>query len=397
VSDPGAKTEDEVTMLRRLPRIRARRWTGGLAALLVASCASAPKAPPAPAVYYPPAPELPRIQFLTSFSGLKDIEEQTGFDRFVLGEKQNIRLDKPYGIALQGGKIYVCDTNNTVVVFDLVKKDFRPLPGAIEQGRLIQPLNISVDDEGVKYVADPERGQIVAFDRDDAFLRAYGKPGEWRPVDAAPYGDRLYAVDVANARIVVFDKESGERLKTIGDRGEPVERLAGPTNLAFDPEGRLHVTDFRRFQIVEYDRDGHYRSALGRAGDNAGHFARPKGIAVDREGRLLAVDASFNNVQVFNAKERLLMAFGKGGEQPGDLLLPADVWIDDQHLEHFREFVAPEFEAEYLIFVTSQFGPRQVNVFAYGKQRGKRYPTDAELEKAIEERRKRELAKDAQP
>jgi hypothetical protein len=376
---------------------RGRRAAAALAALLAGACASAPPAPKTAAVFYPPAPELPRIQYLTSFSGLTDIEEQSGFNRFVLGEKQNIRLDKPYGVAVHGGKIYVCDSNHTVVVFDLVNKSYRTLPGAVEQGKLIQPLNIAVDEAGVKYVADPERGQVVAFDADDAFLRAYGRPGEWRPVDAVPHGDRLYVADVANGIVQVFDKQSGERLKTIGDQGEPSERLAGPTNLAFDPEGHLRVTDFKRFQIVEYDRDGHYRGALGRAGDNTGHFARPKGIAVDREGRLYAVDASFNNVQLFNARDRLLMAFGKGGEQPGDLLLPAKVTIDYDHLEHFRHLLAPGFEARYLLLVTSQFGPRQVNVFAYGQQKGQRYPTDAELEKAIEERRKRELEKGAKP
>ncbi len=45
------------------------------------------------------------------------------------------------------------------------------------------------------------------------------------------------------------------------------------------------------------------------------------------------------------------------------------------------------------MLVTSQFGPRLVNVLAYGQQKGKKYPTDAELLKKIEERRKKELEK----
>ena len=43
--------------------------------------------------------------------------------------------------------------------------------------------------------------------------------------------------------------------------------------------------------------------------------------------------------------------------------------------------------------MTSQFGERRVNVFAYGQEKGGAYPTDAELLKEIDERRKKELEK----
>ena len=39
-------------------------------------------------LYFPPSPELPRLQYLTSFSGSRDVETQTAFNRFVVGEKQ---------------------------------------------------------------------------------------------------------------------------------------------------------------------------------------------------------------------------------------------------------------------------------------------------------------------
>jgi hypothetical protein len=106
-------------------------------------------------LYFPPPPELPRIQYLTSFRGLKDVEEQSSFNRFVVGEKQDVRLDKPYGVALHDGKLYVCDTNATVVVFDLKNKTYGALQGASGPGRLVQPINISVEADGTKYVADP--------------------------------------------------------------------------------------------------------------------------------------------------------------------------------------------------------------------------------------------------
>jgi outer membrane protein assembly factor BamB len=364
--------------------------------LLAPSCASrvAPKTTP---VLFPPAPAPPRIQYLTSFSGVKDIETQSSFNKFVAGEKADLKLDKPYGVAVHDGKIYVCDTNATVFVFDLKAKTFGPLKGAVGQGKLVQPINVSIDGDGIKYVADPVRGQVVAFDKNDEYLTAYGTPGDWRPVDAAAFGDRIYVVDAGNHQIRVFDKATGELIKAIGDRGEPAERLERPTNLSFDAEGSLYVTDAGRFQVLKFDRDGHFQATIGKPGDNLGHFARPKGTVLDREGRLYAVDASFNNVQIFNKDGRLLMFFGEAGDQPGNFLLPAKVTIDYDGLGYFKQYVQPGFHVEYLIFVTSQFGPRLVNVLAYGRQEGQTYPTDEELFKQLEERRKKELEKLSKP
>jgi len=347
--------------------------------------------------FFPPPPAPPRIQYLTSFSGQKDIEEQSAFQKFVFGETPTQRLDKPYGVAVFDGKIYVCDTNQTVFVFDLRARTYRPLPGAKEKGRLVQPLNISIEADGTKYVADPVRGQVVAFDRNDEYLKAYGTPGTWKPVDAAALAGWLYVADIQNGIVQVFDKKTGEVVRTIGNKGEPGQRLNLPTNIAFDSKGRLYVSDVGRFQIVRFDRNGEYDGVIGKLGNNLGHFARPRGIGIDREDRLYAVDASFNNVQIFNSQGQLLMFFGSGERGPGSLLLPAKVAVDYDSLPFFREYAAPDFELEYLLFVTSQFGDRLVNVYGFGKEKGVSYPSDEDLRRQLLERRLREIGESATP
>jgi DNA-binding beta-propeller fold protein YncE len=373
---------------------RLRETACGVALSLLAGCA--PAVVERKIAFFPPPPELPRIQYLTSFRGRKDIETQTAFNRFVVGEKKDVRVDKPYGVAIHQGKIYVCDTNGTVVVFDLERKTFEPLQGATGLGALRQPINISIDAEGNKYVADSARGQVVVFGPNDAYLKAYGTPDRWRPVDVVPFGNEIYVADMANGLVHVLDRQSGETVRTIGDKGEPAERLDRPTNLAIDTEGTLYVTDVGRFQVIQFDREGRFKAAIGKLGDNLGHFTRPKGIALDREGHVYAVDAAFNNVQVFSREGRLLLFFGGTAAEkdaPGALLLPAKVAIDYDNLRYFQSFVDPKFEAAYLVLVTSQVGDHPVSVFAYGKEKGKTYPTEAELLELIQERQKKETEK----
>jgi hypothetical protein len=102
-------------------------------------------------------------------------------------------------------------------------------------------------------------------------------------------------------------------------------------------------------------------------------------------------------VQIFDRQGQLLLFFGAGERGPGTLLLPAQVVVDYDSLPFFREYVAPDFEVEYLLFVTSQFGERLVNVYGFGKEKGIAYPTDDDLRKELIERRRREIKEPAQP
>ncbi|HAS55156.1 MAG: hypothetical protein A2X56_05290 [Nitrospirae bacterium GWC2_57_13] len=362
--------------------------------ILVGGCASGgPKK--YEAVFYPEPPELPRIQFLTSFTEASDVQPgKSWFELFITGEKEaRLRPDKPYGTAVHQGRIFVCDTNSTVVFFDLGKKTYGTLEGAVGLGKLRQPLNISIDRDGNKYVADPVRSDIAVYDRNDAFVRSLNAPERWKPVDVAVFEDGVYVVDMKNALVHVFDRRNGAYLRKFGQSETAEGSLRLPANIAFDKDGYLYLSDTGRFQIVKMDRDGNIRGTFGQLGTSTGYFARPRGVAVDRAGRVYAVDAAFDNVQIFTAEKRMLMYFGKAGVKPGDLFLPASVTIDYDNVDYFRKFADPKFEIEHLIFVTSQFGERLVNVYGFGKEKGKTYPTEAELLERLMERMKIEKEK----
>jgi len=351
---------------------------------LLSGCISAPekKLPP---IFYPPAPELPRLQFLRSLSGEKDIvAKKSAFQAFITGVRESQRgVDKPYGVAISKGKIYVCDVNQGLIVFDLNNKTYGQYAGSQGQGRLIEPINIRIGSDGTKYVTDSVRGQVVIYNKDDFYVNAFGDPDSWKPVDAVPYQDEIYVADIKNGEIVVLDRHTGAVVRKWGKEGEPIAHLVKPTNLAFNSEGHIYVSDVGRFQIVEYDRDGHYLGKFGDIGTESGFFARPKGIAIDDKDRIYVVDAAFGNVQLFNKAGRILFFFGHTGIGPGDMNLPAQVIIDYDNIRYFERFAAPDFMIECLIIVTNQAGHNPLNIYALGRERGKHYATDTELMKEL--------------
>ncbi len=89
----------------------------------------------------------------------------------------------------------------------------------------------------------------------------------------------------------------------------------------------------------------------------------------------------------------MLLFFGSGGKEAGQFFLPAKVVVDYKNMQYFQKYADPNFKIEYLVLVTSQFEKRSVSILAYGKEKGKRYPTEEELKRLIEEQKKKAAEK----
>ncbi len=369
--------------------------------VLLAACVSQPAAPAAKKsdapVFYPAPPDPPRYQFLTSFKGAEDFQSKASGVSSFLGSQaaEGEQIKKPYGIFIRNGVIYLGDTSTGVFEFDLVNKKFFSFRGSKGLGKIVQPINLSTDKEGNTYVCDPIRKQVLMYDKNDFFLRAFSNQEAWKPVDAEVYDDKVYVVDSTSGTggVKVFDQKTGRFLEAIGLKGTPEQKLGIAASIAIDNDGFLYVVDVHKFKVMKYDRDGHYRGSLGGPGDSPGFFGRPRGIAVDRAGRLYAVDAAFDVVQVFAPTGQMLTYFGDEKLVPGSLTLPAGIHLDYDNIDLFKHYAAPGFEIEYLILVSSQFNTAQaINVYAYGRMAGAKYKSDQELYQDMLERIERERA-----
>lgn len=360
-------------------RFAAHRLFRGLAlALVFSSLSPLGGAEENGAVFYPPAPDLPRIQHLLTLSGERDMAPpKSGFAAFILGDEDTSQqLSQPYGVAMHDGKIYVADTGaGAIAIFNLNKKSYSLLSGS-GNGRIQRPINIRIDTDGSKYITDTQRDQILVFDRQDRFVRALGSAGEFRPVDVAITGDRLYVTDLNHHQIRVLDKKSGKTLDVFGKPGSGDGELFHPTNIALGIDGDLYVVETSNYRVQRFTTRGEFVRTYGAVGSTPGSFARPKGIAIDRAGRMYVGDAAFENVQVFDEEGKLLVYFGQPGETGERLNLPAGVAIDYENVDSFRKYAKAGFEIEYVVFVSSQFGPNKIDVFGFGKMPGMAYPSE---------------------
>jgi sugar lactone lactonase YvrE len=294
------------------------------------------------------------------------------FIDFIVGEPPPTPpLVKPYGLAVHDGKVFVCDTVKYVIeVFDY-KNRRSSIFAPKGEGKFQLPINLTIDRDGTRYVADTGREQVLIYDAQGAYVSAIGKRDEMRPTDVAVSADRLYITDLTHHAVRVYNKSDRSFLFTIP--ADPAAtnapgRLFQPTNLTLDNQGHLLVSDTGGNMVQIYDADGKFIRTIGRQGVAPGLFARPKGIAVDRDGHVYVVDAATQVVQIFDLEGRLLMFFGQAGATlQGEVVLPAAVEVDYDNVGLFQKYVAPGRQLDYLIFVTSQFGGQKVSVYGFLK------------------------------
>ena len=353
---------------------------------VLAGCAGPQQVTEKKTLFYPPLPNSPRIQHLVDLSSPSDLlNEGDGLKSFLFGKETtgDHLVQKPYGVAIHDGKIYVIDSRGSGYgIFDLKKRrtDFvRGFAG----GGMTKPINITIDTNGEKYITDIVRRQVLLFSKDDKFVRAYGEADKLKPVDVLVHGNKLFITDLYEHQVKVFDKETGKFLYAIGKSGSKDGELFQPTNLALGPNNQLYVSDTGNFRVQVFSLDGKFIKLYGKIGDRVGNFARPKGVTVDRNGYLYVVDAAFENVQILDSDGSPMLFFSQPGDKPGNINLPTDITIDYQNLEYFQKYADPNFKLEYVLLVASQFGLNKISVFGFGKMEG--YDYEVKDEEKIEE------------
>ncbi|HBA88256.1 MAG TPA: hypothetical protein DCZ75_09790 [Geobacter sp.] len=341
---------------------------------LLAGCTGASKTAKN-SVFFPPAPNLPRLQYLTGISDSTDVEgKKKELSLIAFGDltpqKSVLTIIKPSGIAAAAGKLYITDISGQLLVVDLPKKSMEQLKGNQGAGKLAKPVGVAVDRAGFVFVADVGRKEVLVYNNDGEYLKSVGGGLNITPTDVAVDDSRLYVLDTKKAVIHIFDPVTSAFVQDIGKVSDASKSLSLPTKMMLDKHGIIRVSNAGRGDITSYDRDGHFLGSFGKFGDSPGQFARPKGLTADDNGYLYVVDAGFQNVQVFDENNRLLTMFGSADLPVGGMNLPCDVTISSDDLPYYQKLADQNFELSQVIFVANQFGNPKISLYGYGKQKG---------------------------
>ncbi|HEY3243859.1 MAG TPA: hypothetical protein VGM03_10960 [Phycisphaerae bacterium] len=357
-----------------------RRWgvsTSGV--LLTLGCQAAPQTPASFGPMYPAAPATPRVQFLTALSGERDLarDAPTWFRKLVgAPQAESTPLQKPYGLAAHAGRLYVCDTNRRdIFVFDFAAGTFSQWnhPGTA----LNKPVALRIGPDGGLDVCDAGSNQVLRFARDGRLIATLGwkEPApeqaasgsaSFHPVGIADGPDGCLAVlNGAAHRIELLDPTSGQSRGSWGSLGSREGQLYRPNGMAQARSGELLVSDPLNRRVMVFDVTGKPQKPIGEPGDQPGYIAHPRGLTVSDAGVVFLGDVALQMVQMFDLQGQYLMSFGQLPEGSA-VLSPAGICVDRSCLPYFQRFIAPDFDAEYLIFVANQVGPDKILVYAFG-------------------------------
>ncbi|MDA8100265.1 MAG: SBBP repeat-containing protein [Nitrospiraceae bacterium] len=316
-----------------------------VALVLITACSPAQRRIEPANLYWPLPPDPPRIHYVQSIYSEDDIGREYSLKERLFGKEYLDVMARPYGVTTRQGKIFVSDVLlKRVVVFDQVAKRMSMIG---EEGAVLLPAAVAVDEKGTIYVADAGGGKIAVYDVHGEYLTAFPLKGG-KPVGIALNRKlgRLYVVDRNEHRVVVLGID-GKELLQFGSRGANDGQFNLPLDIAIDErDGTVGVVDAGNFRVELFTADGVFLSKFGEVGDRPGTFANPKGIAFDSDGNIYVTDAAFCNFQIFNRQGATLLFVGQLGPQPGYFHLPAGISVDEQD----RIYVADQLNARIEVF-----------------------------------------------
>lgn len=324
------------THYRDWPVRAGRAWSAlALSLIMLAGCAlvdkdSAKRNQKKAALLWPAPPDQPRFAYEGLLRSAADVtveSEEMRMKRLLTGQggiDDRPVIDKPAGIAMRNGRLYVADpAAKAVTVFDLARRKIFRF-GQREPNVLARPQAIALDAKGQIYVLDSGLRKVMVFDGMGLFVFSLAlDKGFSNPVGVtvSPDGNTIYVVDRGDLdntehKVVALGPDGRERFR-LGPRGVEDGKFNIPLAAAVAGDGTLYVVDSGNFRIQAFDGQGNFRFSFGGPGAEPGRFSRPRAIAVDREGNVYVADTGFNNVQIFNAQGQLLMPLGGLSNEPG--------------------------------------------------------------------------------
>ena len=136
----------------------------------------------------------------------------------------------------------------------------------------------------------------------------------------------IYVFHRGKHPLMEFDS-SGKFIRSIAD-----DLFVTAHSVRVDAEDNIWTADVGAHVVIKLSPEGRVLLALGRMrvpGDDVGHFNQPTDIAFDREGNIYVTDGEGNSrVLKFDKYGNLLLGWGMKGARPGQFDLPHSIAVD---------------------------------------------------------------------
>jgi DNA-binding beta-propeller fold protein YncE len=299
---------------------------------------------------WPPPPEMSRIRFVQTVRGPSDLKIKKSFFRkiweFIVGEEPE-GMSRPFAVSVKGERICVTDIAlSGFHLFDLTANNYKIV--SRKPVRLPSPVGAAFTRDERLLIADSVLRKVYAYSSKGDYTGEFspGYPFQ-RPtaVAVSPWDGSVWVTDTLAHQVLKFSPV-GEKLLSIGIRGEKKGEFNYPTGMTIGKDGRVYVCDTLNARVQIFSPTGKFLSALGKYGDSTGDFGKPKSVALDSEGHIYVVDGLFDAVQIFDENGRLLLVFGQRGVKNGEFYVPSSIVIDEKD----RIFVSDSYNGRIQIF-----------------------------------------------
>ena len=143
----------------------------------------------------------------------------------------------------------------------------------------------------------------------------------WPPPPDVP---RIKLTDVISGRADVEASSKFTKALLGASPQSTYDKLKKPFAVAFDPQGRILITDSGNAAVIRFDRKESRMDVFGTSGTVRLKF--PLGIDVTSDGLIYVTDAKAGKVVVYDSEGKLVNIYGKPGEltNPTDSAVSAD-------------------------------------------------------------------------
>lgn len=263
---------------------------------------------------------------------------------YTIYQTPDSKLSRPSYTLVNDKMIYVADTDNgRIAVFDYNGKAVTTF-GQTGEHKLISPVSLTMVGDDI-YVSDTKAGKIFIFTKMGKFKGFFETDSEIIPGSIFFKNNLLYAVDVKNTAVKIFDR-SGKQIRSFGTKGTESGQFYFPYTIHVTAEGKIYVADSNNNRIQIFDQNGKIIKILNGTGrDGLGEILSvPRGIAFDKFNNLYTADGLKHQISVFDSSGNNIGNFNNAEPTdpeigiPDELRLPTEVFIDTDQRLYVTEF-----------------------------------------------------------